>query len=176
MRTSFLLLVPLVAGCEVRSDEQKRLDRLDRDRERLAAAAAAREEEERSRPPPAPGSTTPRLTEADKRAEEEALKKAKAADDADLKKLHDAFPAKVKKQAGCTSVVIEANETLRAEGCSSFYPPAASPALFEEAKTLGFRLIHNRSVGKAWCSYYLSNYPQQKLWKCNNAGGSWPGP
>lgn len=89
-----------------------------------------------------------------------------------------AFALKVKQAAQCVSSVTEDDlaDTLHTEGCEHFGAPAAEPALFEEAKELGFYRIHNQSIGKAWCSYYLSNYPVQKVWKCNNTGGSWPGP
>lgn len=107
-----------------------------------------------------------------------ALEKARAQDAAAAKAMRKPFADKVKVEAQCASVEIEGSEqdTLHAEGCASFEPPLMAPALFQEAKNLGFKRILNHSVGKAWCSYYLVNFPGQKIWKCNNAGGSWPGP
>lgn len=173
MRATWGLLSLVLMGCDLGAEE-RRLARLEADRVRREAAASAEIAEAMNAPAPPPTDRPP--TKEELRAENEALAKAKAADAKDLKKQHDAFPAKVKREAGCATAEIEAYETLHVEGCPTFYPPGASPALFEEAKALGFRRIHNHSIGKAWCSYYLSAYPQQKLWKCNNAGGSWPGP
>lgn len=88
------------------------------------------------------------------------------------------FAAKVKQVAQCDSSVAEDDlaDTLHTEGCEQpIGAPGAKPALFEEGKELGFYRFHDHSIGKAWCSYYLSKFPEQKIWKCNPTGGSWPG-
>lgn len=172
------IVLALLGGCFI----QDRLDREERRKRELEEHIQRKAEEMQAK----------KIAEDAKRYDEDQAKVAQAKENRDLDKAMDKaraedavalkakrgpFAAKIKAEAGCASAVVEGPEqdTLHTEGCTSFGAPAASPELFREAQTLGFVRIHNHSIGRAWCSYYLQNFPTQKTWKCNPTGGSWPG-
>lgn len=113
--------------------------------------------------------------QAEQAEQNKAIEKAKAQDSASIKAMRKPFANKVKAEAQCASAEVEGpdSDTLHVEGCEALGAPVTNPALFQEAKNLGFYRIHNHSQGKALCSYYLSRFPAQKVWKCSV--DAWPG-
>jgi len=103
------------------------------------------------------------------------MNKARLADHKAAVAARKVFAEKVKRSAQCQTAILEgdASDTLHSTGCVNFAPPLTDSGTFDEAKQLGFSRIHNH-VGKAMCSYYLQNYPSQKVWKCDVK--KWPEP